>query len=360
MTHNYLIRKLTFAMAFLVIGMSACKKDSLQTKSDPETVGVYVLHEGSWGMKNSGIDYYDIKTGTVSANYFKQVNGYDLGESAVQLKQYGNKIYCIVSGTDDAKESFLEVLEPSSLKSIKRIPFYNEAGPYMPRSIAFHGSKAYLTCFDGSIRRVDTASLTIDKEVKAGGTLEGLAIANQKLYAANSDRFWSGSASTLSVVDLNSFTKLKEIEVGSNPTVVEVAQDGNLFVTSPGVTGGTPTFKKIDTKTDVVTTTHKFESSLFTIAGNTGYAVVGPWGQRSVKAFNTTTGNLGNSFISDTTTIKTPYGLTINSLTGDLLIADSGLYGDPDGTAYCFKSDGTLAYKFKTGQAPQQAVFVYK
>lgn len=359
MTHHYFIRKLTYAVAILVAGLSACKKDSLETKSDPETVGVYVLHEGTWGMKNSGIDYYDLKAGTVSTDYFKQVNGYNLGESAAQLQQYGNKIYCVVTGTEGVNESFLEILDPSSLKSIKRIPFYNEAGPYLPRSIAFFGGKAYVAGFDGYIRRVDTASLVIEKEVKAGGTLEGLAIANQKLYAANSDRLWSGNGSTLSIVDLNSFTKLKEIEVGSNPTVVGVALDGNLFVTSPGTAGGTPTFKKVDTKTDVVTASHKFETSLFTISGTAGYAVVGTWGNRSVKVFNTTTGQLGDNFITDNTSITTPYGLTVNSLTGDLLIADSGS-GDTEGMAYCFKTDGTLLYKFKTGQGPQQAVFVYK
>lgn len=360
MTHNYFIRNLTFAMAFLVIGMSACKKDSLETKSDPETVGVYVLHEGSFGNKNSGIDYYDLKTGAVTPNYFKQVNNYNLGESAVQLKQYGNKIYCIVSGIDNASESFLEVLDPSTLKSIKRIEFFKGTNAYLPRSIAFFGSKAYVSCFDGHIRRVDTASLVIDKEVKAGGTLEGLAIANQKLYAANSDWFYSGKASTVSVIDLNSFTKLKEIEVGSNPTRIEVAPDGHLFVTAPGIGGGTFTFKKIDTKTDNVTASHKFETTLFTVSGNTGYAAVGPYGKTEVKSFNTTTGVLGNNFITDNTAITTPYGITVNSLNGNVLITDSGVFGDSAGMAYCFKSDGTLAYKFKTGQTPQQAVFVYK
>jgi hypothetical protein len=360
MTHNYIIRNLAFALAFLMTGISACKKDSLETKSDPETVGVYVLHEGTWNMRNSGIDFYDVKTNMVIADYFKKVNGYDLGESAVQLKQYGNKIYCVVSGTDGAAESFLEVLDPSSLKSIKRIPFFKGTDIYLPRSIAFSGSKAYVTGFDGYIRRVDTASLVIDKEIKAGGTLEGLAIANGKLYAANSDRFWSGKGSTVSIVDLDSFTLLKEIEVGPNPTQLETAPDGNVFVTVPGIARDNFSLKKINTKTDIVMTSHKIEMSLFAIAGNTGYAVVGPWGERIVKSFNTATGLIGNNFITSTTAITNPYGLTVNSLNGDVLIADTGDPGDSNGMAYCFKPDGTLAYKFETGQSPQQAVFVYK
>lgn len=347
-------------MAFLVIGMSACKKDSLQTKSDPETVGVYVLHEGSWGMKNSGIDYYDIKSGTVSANYFKQVNGYDLGETAVQLKQYGNKIYCLVSGTDNAPESFLEVLDPFTLKSIKRIPFFKGTDAYMPRSIAFFGSKAYVAGFDGYIRRVDTASLAIDKEVNAGGTLEGLAIANQKLYATKTDRLWSGNGSTVAVVDLIAFSMLKEIEVGSNPTQIETGPEGNILVTVPGIGKNTYTFKKIDPKTDKITTSQVLQSSLFSISENTIYAIVGPWGETKVKAFDTTMGNLGKDFITDTTTITTPNGITVNSLNKNVLITDAVNYAPTGGMAYCFKSDGTISYKFKTGQTPRQALFIYK
>jgi len=347
-------------MAFLVVGLSACKKDSLETKSDPETVGVYVLHEGTVGQKNSGIDYYDLKTGTVSANYFKQVNGYNLGETANQLKQYGNKLYCVVSGINGASESFLEVLDPSSLKSIKRIPFFKGTDAYLPRSIAFSGSKAYVAGFDGYIRRIDTASLTIDKEVIAGRALEGIAIANGKIYAANSDLPYLGFESTLSVVDLNSFTKLKEIEVGSNPTRIELAPDGNIFVTVPGLWGGSPAFKKIDTKTDMITVTAQIEVGPFTISGNTGYAVVDPYGKKEFKAFNILNGQIGNNLVTDTTTIATPYGITVNSLNNNVLISDAMNYSRTEGRAYCFKSDGTLSYKFKTGPNPQQAVFIYK
>lgn len=359
MKHNYFIKNLTLAMAFLVMGMSACKKDSLETKSDPETVGVYVLHEGNWNMGNSGIDFYDIKNDSLIADYFKKTNGYDLGESAVQLKQYGNKIYCIVSGTDGVSESFVEVLNPSNLKSIKRIPFFKGTDAYLPRSIAFSGGKAYVAGFDGYIRRLDTASLVVDKEIKVGGALEGMAIANQKLYVSNSDRFWTGDGSTLSIVDLKTFVLLKEIAVGSNPKYIDIAPDGNLFVTVAGINGGPFSFKKVDTKTDMVTASHEIEIDIFTVAENAGYAAVGAWDDRKVKMFDTTTGVMGKDFITDTTSITTPYGITVNSLNKDVLIADSRGYGDP-GMAYCFKSDGTLRYKFKTGQSPQQAVFIYK
>lgn len=359
MTNNYL-KKLAFAVALLVVGLSACKKDSLETSSNPETAGVYLLYEGSYGANNSGIDYYDLKTGTVTHDYFNKVNNYSLGETANQLKQYGNKIYCIVSGSTNGNNSYLEVLDPSNLKSIRRIPFHKDKDTYLPRAIAFSGSKAYVACQDGYIRRIDTASLTIDKELKAGGTLEGIAIANQKIYASNSDWFWAGKGSTLSVVDLKNFSKLKEIEVGSNPTSVEVAPDGNLFVTAPGIGGGTSIFKKIDTRTDVVTSAQKFETTLFAVGEKTGYAAIGPYGSTQVKVFNLSTGEQGSNFITDNTSITNAKGITINSLNGDVLISDSGSYLATEGMAYCFKSDGTLSYKFKTGQGPQYAVFVYK
>lgn len=339
----------------------ACKKDRDEAPKEKETVGVYVLYQGSWPNNNSGIAYYNMRTGQTEPDYFKAVNGYPLGESGQDLQQYGNKIYCVVSGTQGEKKSFLEVIDPATGKSLKRISFNSETTGYMPRYITFYKNKAYVSAYDGKIRRVDTASLAIDGEVQAGGAMEGIAIANNKIYTANSDHilFPGVTKNTVSVVDIASFTKLKEINVSANPLKIVSTESGDVYVVSSGNYADIlPAYQKISSQTDVVTATYQADISSLAVFGNAGYAITDPYSSPAIKSLNFSTGQLGSNFITDATSVTTPYGVTINTLNGDVVISDANNYG-PQGQAFYFSADGKLSFKFATGANPANAVLVY-
>ncbi|PWG79744.1 YncE family protein [Pararcticibacter amylolyticus] len=359
--------KQKFLPALLLLSLAifqACKKDREENQpKEQETIGVYVLYEGTMGQNNSGIAYYDLKTSQSNPDYFKTVNGYDLGETANDLQQYGSKIYCVVTGKKDEKQSFVEVINPVTGKSIKRISFNGASSGFLPRYIAFHKNKAYVSNYDGKIRRIDTASLQIDEQqVETGGAMEKMAIVNDKLYVVNSDHYDFRDAPnkhTVSVIDLNTFTKIKDIPVTTNPVKIAGSKNGDVFVASSIPWGGIGTYQKINLQTDAVTSTFSASIGDITIHENKGFAIVDPYTSNpAVKELNLSTGELGNSFITDGTQLKSPNRISVNTLTNEIVVSDVPDYTSP-GKAYYFKADGKLAVTITTGINPNSAVFIY-
>jgi len=349
--------------------LSSCKKDPDEIETtEPEiesTAGVYMLSEGGFGKNNSEITYYNIKSGVTQRNYYKKVNGTDLGETATDLQRYGSKMYCVVSGSEKG-QSFVDVMNVATGKSLKRISFNSADSAYFPRAIAFYKNKAYVTCYDGRLRRIDTASLAVDASLSLSKNMEGLAVANGKLYIANSDYNLTDQVNTVAVVDLNTFKKLKDVTVNNNPVKVAAAANGDVYVISYGNYTTIPgKLDRISSVTDTRLTTPAVTgidySSNVSIAGSAAFvSVTDPSTYTSIiKPVNISSGTLGNNFITDATTFGLLYGLTVDPFTKDVYAADALSYISTTGKAYCFGTNGKIKFDFVTGQNPQHAVFIY-
>lgn len=351
---------LTLTGAVLVL--SACKKDKLPP-IDPQpvaTTGVYVLCETGYG-KVATLTYYDVATGVAVQDYYKKQNGVDLGVNVSDLKQYGSKMYSVVTGTDKAsKDSYVDVISIATGKSIKRIPFSDGTAGFLPRYIAFYKNKAYVSGYDGYISRIDTAGLTIETRLQVGGALEQLSIVNGKLYVTNSAHFMYATSNnaSVSVVDLNGFNKLKDIAVGFNPTKISASQAGDLFVVTRGnYSNISPSLDKISSVTDANIGTQALDVEYLNISGNRGF-VIGPFGQEFLKTINVSTGALGADFVTDATAVALPYAVTVNPLNNDIFVSDAKAYSAV-GSTFCFGTDGKRKFEFATGGSPQSAVFKY-
>lgn len=358
-----------FALAALAVTLSACKKDRAEKVYEKEIVGtkgVYVLSEGDWNQANPTISYYDIEKKTTVKDYYRQVNGTGLGETANDLQVYGSKMYCVVTGTAGKAQSFVDVMDVTTGKSIKRIPFNTTNNGFLPRYITFYKNKAYVSRYDGTVSRIDTASLNVDGELQlkngtnnAGG-LEGIAVANGKLYVTNSvhPSYPTSLKSKVTVIDLTTFTKSKDIEVGNNPVRIAAAGNGDLYVITwnDWVIFNDPTLVRINSTTDaVIQTENNTDLGAINLVGTQAWVAKDVYSSPSVKALNLTTGKLGNNLITDATTIIMPYGITINPFDDSVVIGDGG-----SSKAFVFGKDGKLKYSFETGSNPQAAVFNYK
>lgn len=345
--------------------LGSCKKDNGGRTGEIEsTASVYVLCEGNLGRANSTITYYNNATGAVDNNYYKTVNGTNLGETANDLQRYGSKIYCVVSGLQGTAQSFVDVMDVKTGKSIKRISFNTANDGYMPRKIAFYQNKAYVTRLDGKVSRIDTASLNIDGELALSEALEGLAVSKGKLYIANADYSYSplyknGKNTVVTVVDLATFTKTKDITVSWNPTKVAAAPNGDIYVACDGNYGNLkPALDRINTTSDTKVSSNTDYSGYgsLTIGLNSAFVTTS---SSAIRSLDVSTGTPGANFITDGSSVALPYGLTINSFNNDLYVFDAISYTSATGKAYCYGSDGKKKFEFTTGLLPQSAVFVY-
>lgn len=361
---NNTLKSISFA-AVLMAGFSSCKKDKMPdiVPGPISTLGVYVLNEAYFsdvpGTNNSSISYYDIATKKVEKDYFKLQNSSSLGANANDLQQYGSKLYCVVVGTTKAaKDSYLEVMSIATGKSVKRIPLSDATEGFLPRYVVFNKDKAYVSGYDGKITKIDTASLAIESRVLVGGALEQMAVVNNKLYVVNSAHFQHGTAdnASVSVVDLNTFTKLKAIPVGFNPTNISAANTGELFVITKGNYADIkPTVDKISTVTDTkVASSDKSSLEFLTINATKAYVVSGSYPSYFLKPFDLATMEVGLDFIKDDTKLTTPYAVTVNPLSQDIFVGDTNA-----SKFFCFGTDGKVKFAFDTGLMPKVAAFRY-
>ena len=337
---------LVICLIFTVI--SCCKPCIDCEGNDPQPVsgmkGLYILNEGLFNMNNSSITYYNAETGEITRDTFLKANRRGLGDTGNDLQQYGAKLYCVVNISGR-----VEIMDINSCISLKQISLSGK----QPRKIAFYKNKAYVSCFDGSVVRIDTASLKIDATITAGANPEGICVANGKLYVANSgglDRPHYGK--TVSVFDLERFELLREIEVEINPYIIMADKKGDVYLVSRGNYGSVPyTFQRIDSKTDKVVQRYEWAVLNFTIDNEEAYLYHYDFnsGKSWIKVMNTQTGKImKENFISDGTVLNTPYTIAVNPVSKDVYISNAYQFA-VNSDIYIFDKSGKKKSMFESG-----------
>ncbi len=329
---------------------------------ETDTAELYVLCEGLFNQNNSSLMRFSFGNGQMTRNYFTSVNRRGLGDTANDLAIYGDNIYIVVnvSGT-------VEVMDFRTGRSLKQIQIRTENGtPREPRCIAFHKDKAYVCSYDGTVTRIDIASLAVDAVTTVGRNPDGICVQNEKLYVSNSGGLDYASGlgvdNTVSVVDIATFKETAKITVGPNPGKIVAGADGNsVYVALRGenVEAGNYDFAKIDCATSKVTHYNEKVQN-FAVDGEIAYLYHYNYGTQaaSIKTFNLKTGKtLRENFITDGTGIDTPYGINVNPYSGNVYITnayDYTLYGD----VLCFNQQGQLQFRLNSiGLNPNTIAF---
>lgn len=347
--------KKIFVLIIITLLATACHKDKVK-KEEPTNTGInglYVLNEGVWNGNNSSLTYYNLDNGNVTSDIFSAINNRGLGDTGNDLQKYGSKLYCVVNTSE-----IIQVMNLTDAKAITSISLSGKS----PRRICFDAGKAYVSCFDGTVVRIDTSSLSIDGTVAVGPNPEGICVCNGKLYVANTGGYNAPNyGSTVSVIDLASLTVIKEITVVCNPYILLVDQQQEILLISNGNYADIHScLQKISPVTDEVIKTYDFEISNMDIYGNTllfynyDYSTM----QASFKTFDLVSESIiSDHFITDGTTLTTPYLLNIDPQNGDIYISDAYDY-TTNGDVFCFSKEGKLKFSFEAGLNPACVVFV--
>ena len=336
-----------------LVVLSGCKKP---VEVEDVLGDVYILSQGGMGHNNASLSCYNSQTKQLQNDCFRVKNKRGLGDVGNDLKQYGGKLYCVVTGSNT-----VEVMNVSTGESVKQIPLSNKE----PRRIAFWKNKAYVCCLDGTVVQIDTTSLAVEKTVKVGRNPEDLCVSNDKLYVSNSgwaDNLTGGKHdTTVSVIDLNTFAEVKKIPVGVNPCRIQADDYGNVYVIVVGnYVDVFAEFKCISSSSDTVTHTFDFVPDVFTISGNTAYLCQFDWATSSclVKEFNVASKQIvKENFFTEAVAIQAPLGIAVNKSNGDVYISDARNYTE-SGDVHCFGSNGKKKFTLSVGICPSDIVVV--
>ncbi len=341
-----------------LVVLTGCSDDETKRELPKVSTGAYVLNEGLFGLNNTTLTYYDFETQSAFTDFFLETNDRGLGDTGNDLKTYGSKLYAVINVS-----SQLEVMDLKTATSIKRIPMFDdEEVPRQPRYIAFHKQYAYVCSFDGTIGRLDTATLVFDKFIQAGRQPDGICVANDKLYVSNSGGFdYPDYDNTVSVINTTTFEEIKKITVDANPYIIQADEEGDVYVVSRGNYDDVPaSFQRIDAATDAVTTFEGLEASKFAISGDLAYLYNYSYvtGQATIKVLNVKTETVvSENFITDGTEIAMPYAIEVDPTNGDVYIADA-IDFVTTGDVYCFSKEGKLKFSFEGGLNPNSVVFI--
>lgn len=357
-----------FMLAISIVPFLTSCEDDNKVQDVKISTGVYVLNAGKFGNNNSSITYYDYNTGFASTDVFAQKNGRIMGDTGEDIIQYGGKAYIAVYGS-----SLIEVVDPKTMTSIKSIAIKdNQNTALYPRTLAAANGKVYAVLFSGSVAQIDTTTLAVEKTVAVGTSPDKCVLVNNKLYVGNTGGMATVKDSTVSVINLSTFTEEKKIVVNLNPSG-DLGSDsqGDVYVQSNGkynkafppkfqrIEGGTGKVSDIvlkignDTATVRGFKTYKDKAYIYAFDYDASWQAV----NKRVIVYDLKNEKIISENLAGTTTIeKTPYAIGVDPGNGDVYLGVTDYVNS--GKVYCFSSNGTLKYSFASGLNPAHFLFV--
>ncbi len=350
--------------------------DDTGHKTKTEYIGLYVLNEGNMGSNKCTLDYLDLATGVYTRNIFPSRNPnqvMELGDVGNDIKIHGSSLWIVVNMSNK-----VEVADALTAVSRGHVDIPN------CRFVTFHEGYAYVSSYVGEINKesvlggvfkVDTATLKVVGKVTVGYQPEELAVSDGKLYVANSGGYQAlqgkGYDNTVSVIDLATFTKERDIKVAPNLSLIRTDNHGRLWVASRGDYGEAPSrlYRLEKNSSGQMALADSIDTPVSGMAvqgdsiffyGNTYNAQYQP-----VSTFGIINTNsckvVNNNIITPPADnpIKTAYGIMVHPVTGDIYVMDATNYVS-SGKLYCFGRDGKYKWVTWTGDIPGHAVFLSK
>lgn len=344
--------------ALCAFALTACSDDDDNNGPKPERIetseGVFVINQGSFRVLPGSVSYIDYKTSSIEEDAYKNVNGFIVGDTPYDAIVCGSKIYFAVQ-----ESNVIQVADRHTLKNLKTIKPTAEQGS-TPKKLAAKDGKVYVSLYDGHVARIDTLSLAIDKSVKVGPNPEGIAIAGNHLYSADSDgmNYQNGYGKTVSKINLSTFEVEKTIEVGTNPTCM-VSNGTDVFVICMGdYSAENPAavkhIKSNDTVEDFCLATN------IAIKGDKLYVINSPYGSDTKEYLVYSISDRSKKTMVEEG-VDSPTAIGVDPVSGKIFIgsADTSYleYWKNNGYINEYNADGKFVKRYPGGVNPQAFTF---
>ena len=353
-------------------------EDTGAKTEETEVLGMYVLNEGTMGSNKCTLDFLDLSGET--AHYLRNIYAErnpnevkELGDVGNDAQIYGSKLWLVINCSNK-----VEVLCAKDAVKQGKIDVPN------CRSVAFHQGYAYVSSYVGPVNvsqdaplgqvyKIDTLTLRTVAQVTVGYQPEELAVIGDKLYVANSGGYMVPDYDhTVSVIDLNTFTEERKIDVAPNLHRCRADRYGQLWVSSRGDYYGEPShlcwlqkdasgqLQRMGRIDVVVSDMCIVGDSLYYMGMQFNYETMK--NERMLGIINVATHEVVNRQLTtakEAEAIIQPYGIIVNPNGRDFYLMDAKNYVS-SGDLLHFHQDGTFDYKVRTGDIPAHAVFLTK
>jgi hypothetical protein len=346
--------KLIKYIIITLLVLTSCKKEKVDTSVMDSSFnnGLLVLNEGLFQHNNSTLSWINLANNEVHNDVFLEKNNRPLGDTGNDMLVYGGKIYIVVTGS-----STIEVIDKKTLKSIKQIQFNYNNQPQEPRKMAIYSGKVFVSSFDGYVTAIDTVSLNISKRIKVGRNPEGICVANQSLYVANSGGLdFQNVDTTVFEIDLNTMSVVDTFIVGNNPGSMIADEFNNIYVVKRGDYTSDPSeIVRINTSDKSVTNLGIAASSI-SKRGNQLYISYfnHSSGSSAVSTYDCASQSLINPNLINNQDITTLYGVI--PFKSDELICLDAMSFTNTGYLRFFNYSGNLNNSIKVGLNPNSIV----
>jgi len=322
------------------------KETELLVPDDFEN-GILISNEGSFGSGDASLSYYDLESQKVYNNVFSLVNdGKEIGD--VMQSIYVNQDHAFLVVNNSNKVVALNLADMTIDFTIDNLK--------LPRYMTSSGDKGYVSewvsFYDvGRVTVFDLQTGEIQKTIDTDYGAEGVLISGNKLFVSNN------FSTTLSVIDLNTETVTKTIEVGSSPGEMKIDADGDIWLVCGGGLDeqynpiGDGKFIEIDPSLLEVLTVVDLGMNVSTkIAIDPAGEILYYYAGASVYKYGMDmTGTSGTPLISEDDATGF-YGMGVDG-SGNLYLGDSKGFAE-SGEVLIYGSDGTFMEKFSVGRGP--------
>ena len=321
--------------------------------------GLYVFNGGNQGKSIDGsLSFINFSKQEVSNNVFAAKNNRSLGATVQNGAVFKGALFIAVYGSKT-----IEVVDKLTLESIKQITTPSTSNG--PRYVVADDQYVYASLYSGEVIRINPATNEIDKTISVGPNPEEMVIANGFLYVVNSDglNYQNGyvNGKSVSKIDLSSFTEVKKIEVGVNPT--RIATDGtNVYALSTGdYTPENPSsIWKIDAQDNATDT--GIGASWLAVQDGVLYTINSVFDENWMTTNYYITYNLSDMSVNSSAflgenVVDAPAGICIDAEGGNLFVSSYNLaYGyasyDTEGYVNQYDLNGNLVKKYDVGVGP--------
>lgn len=353
-------------------------QDTPPPVADATTERIIILNEGNWQSDNARISYFE-NGEIVSNQWFRDVNGYKIGDTPNDIIQVNDNLIAIAVNWSNIIQFMTP--EGKAVAATEDVP--------NNRCLATDGTYVYVTSYGhecgtingtkhftrGYVAKIDTRSFKVVDATEVGYEPEGIAYYKGHLFIANSGGYAFQEdhdyEHTVSVVNAATMEKVKDIDVecinlygkmsqsdrylciNSAGDYYDATSCGIIFDCQRAINGDAKPFVTLPYATTQNTTT--LDGHFIAIGSqysyNTGgyefsYVNIDPAKVLNSKGKEGVTHSLPGTVMSDIASMTMPYAIYVNPYTGYIYATDAGNFASA-GYLYQWNPEGELQGKHK-------------